>query len=74
MKKFVISQKHHKLQINLSEYMKSLVENINKILFESIYTDYIRAFASVNIDLLLRKLSAYGMSDFLFFFLSDRIL
>ena len=43
---------------------------------ESVYTDLVRAFDMVNIDLLIRKLSAYGISGCLLklfkSFLSDR--
>lgn len=65
--KYVVTQQHGFMPkkstiTNLSIYHDFLVEHLNRgLAIDSIYTDLSRAFDTVNINLLLRKLQAYGV-------------
>lgn len=66
-KKFVTDKQHgffadRSTVTNLCVYHDYLVNNLNKgLVVDAIYTDLTRAFDLVNVDLLLRKLQAYGL-------------
>ena len=75
--KFIVALQHGFLpkkstQTNLCTYMDYLTDSIsNKFTVDSIYTDFKRAFDVVNVNLLIRKLSAYGFNGSLLSWLSS---
>ena len=70
LNKYIIDQQHGVLprlstSTNLVVYIEDIMRPLNKDMsVHSIYTDLTRAFDTVNIDLLLRKLQGYGTKWF----------
>ena len=63
---------------NLAVYNDFIVSNLNQeVIVEAVYTDLISAFDTVNNELLIRKLAAYGINGLLLklfeSYLNDRL-
>ena len=51
---------------NLAVYNDFIVSKLNQgVIVEAVYTDLVRAFDTVNIELLISKLATYGINGLL---------